>query len=198
MCGRYHIDDGRDSVELREIIDEVNRRPTDTPVKTSGEIFPTDVVPVMCLSRRLQPSAFPMRWGYALPDGKRVINARSETAHQRPLFKDGMLQRRCAIPATAYYEWSHAPGERVKYAIRPTDLPLFYLAGIYRFEGGLPVFTILTRAPADNIAFILHRMPVILTSHMARAWISPSTPAESILIKPVLTVQPTAQPVQLI
>ena len=100
MCGRYWIDDGRESVELGEIIAQVNRRPVTGPVKTCGEIFPTDVVPVVASSRRRTPEAFAMAWGYAMPDGKRIINARSETAGERPLFKDGMRQRRCAVPAT--------------------------------------------------------------------------------------------------
>ena len=96
MCGRYWIDDGRDNVELGEIIEQVNRRPAAGPVKTSGEIFPTDVVPVIASSKRLAPEAFAMGWGYGLGDGKRIINARSETAADRPLFRDGMRQRRCA------------------------------------------------------------------------------------------------------
>ena len=53
MCGRYWIDDGRDNVELGEIIEQVNHRPAAGPVKTSGEIFPTDVVPVIASSRPL-------------------------------------------------------------------------------------------------------------------------------------------------
>ena len=54
MCGRYHIDDGRDSVELSEIIEAVNRRAAE-PVKTSGDIYPTDTVPVVASSRSLTP-----------------------------------------------------------------------------------------------------------------------------------------------
>ena len=55
MCGRYWIDDGRDCIELGEIIEQVNRRPAAGPVKTSGEVFPTDVVPVIASSKRLAP-----------------------------------------------------------------------------------------------------------------------------------------------
>ena len=52
MCGRYRIDDGRNSIELHDIIEEVNRRVVVEPVKTSGEILPTDIVPVMANSKK--------------------------------------------------------------------------------------------------------------------------------------------------
>lgn len=70
ICGRYYIDDGIDSGELQEIIDTVNRRSNSDQVKTSGEIFPTDTVPVIANSRAMAPSAFAMSWGYSLPDDK--------------------------------------------------------------------------------------------------------------------------------
>lgn len=104
MCGRYYIDDGIDAEESREIIDTVNRRSNADQVKTSGEIFPTDYVPVISNNRTMQRSAFVMSWGYTLPDGKKIINARSETAGEKPMFRDGMQQRRCVIPATYYFE----------------------------------------------------------------------------------------------
>lgn len=189
MCGRYQIDDGRDSIELNEIIEQVNRRVSVEPIKTSGEIFPTDIVPVIANNRSMLPTAFAMQWGYSLPDGKRIINARSETAEAKTMFKDGMLQRRCAVPATNYFEWERVPnGKKVKYAIWPTGSELFYMAGIYRIESGKPVFSILTREPAESIKFIHNRMPVILPSDMAKAWVNPKYNAKDILNHAVLAV----------
>lgn len=189
MCGRYRIDDGHESIELHDIIDEVNRRVVVEPVKTSGDVFPTDVVPVVASDRKMEPAAFAMQWGYTLPNGRRVINARSETAQDRPLFRDGMLGRRCAVPATNYYEWQRVGGARKdKYAIRPADGGLFYMAGIYRIESGRPVFSILTREPADSIAFIHDRMPVILPSALVGDWIDPRRSAGEILERAVLDV----------
>ena len=189
MCGRYRFDEG-EPTGLRAIIEEVNRRAPDTPVKTSGEVFPTDVVPVVASDRRLSPAAFPMAWGYTLPDGRRVINARSETAGERPLFRDGMERRRCAVPATSYFEWQRT-GPRTKYAIRPADGEWFCLAGLYRLEAGRPVFTILTRAPGDRVAFIHDRMPVILPPDLARDWLNPAHAAADLLRHAVLDVVPT-------
>ena len=185
MCGRYWIDDGRESVVLRRIIEAVNRRVVE-PVKTSGEIFPADIVPVVANNRNMLPTAFAMRWGYTLPDGRRIINARSETAETRPMFADGMRQRRCAVPATNYFEWERTDRTKTKYAIRPTDDELFYMAGIYRIESRRPVFSILTREPAESIAFIHDRMPVILPHDLVRDWINPSYRAGEILNHAIL------------
>ncbi|MBR6219503.1 MAG: SOS response-associated peptidase [Clostridia bacterium] len=186
MCGRYYIDDGRDSVELRQIIESVNRRDAGAPVKTAGEIFPTDVAPVVAGGG--PDGARAMQWGYALPGGRRVINARSETAHERPMFRGDLLQRRCAVPATCYFEWQRARGRKTKYAIRPGDGDLFYMAGIYRLQAGQPVFCILTRDPAERIAFIHDRMPVILPRDLMRDWVDPRFDAGDLLKHAVLDV----------
>ena len=186
MCGRYWIDDGRESIELKEIIEAVNRRVLVEPVKTAGEIFPADIVPVVANNKSMVPTAFAMQWGYTLPDGRRIINARSETAETKPMFADGMRQRRCAVPATNYFEWERAGKAKTKYAIRPTDGALFYMAGIYRIESGRPVFSILTREPAESIAFIHDRMPVILPRDLVRDWTNPNCRAGEILCHAVL------------
>ena len=189
MCGRYYIDDGIDANELREIIDEVNRHSNADQVKTSGEVFPTDTVPIIANSRAMVPSAFAMSWGYSLPDGKRIINARSETAEEKAMFRDGMAQRRCVVPATNYFEWERAGKQKTKYAIRPAGNGLMYMAGIYRVENGRPVFTILTRDPAESISFIHNRMPVLLPSDMVPDWINPKYSAGDLLRNAILDVQ---------
>ena len=101
MCGRFFLADSDNSGELRGIIDQLNRR--GATVKT-GEIFPTDTVPVLANNRNRRVVPFPMQWGYTLPDGRLLINARSETAGEKALFQDAMRQHRCLIPATNYFE----------------------------------------------------------------------------------------------
>ena len=142
MCGRYFLADSGNSGELRGIIDQLNRR--GATVKT-GEIFPTDTVPVLANNRNRRVMPFPMQWGYTLPDGRLLINARSETAGEKPLFQDAMRQHRCLIPAMNYFEWEKRGREKIKYAIRQADAGLLYMAGLYRVENGRAVFTILTR-----------------------------------------------------
>lgn len=176
MCGRYYLEREQAKPELEEILERLNRRGVN--YKT-GEIFPTDTVPVVANSRSLTPTPFAMQWGYLMPDGKRLINARSETVLQRPLFQDGIRQRRCIIPAQHYFEWGRT--DRVKYAIRPLNHDLLYLAGIYRLETTGPVFSVLTRAPADEISFIHDRMPVMLDHDTAYAWLKPGAPVQELL-----------------
>ena len=81
MCGRFFLADSDNSGELRSIIDQLNRR--GVTVKT-GEIFPTDTVPVLANNRNRRVMPFSMQWGYTLPDGRLLINARSETAGEKP------------------------------------------------------------------------------------------------------------------
>lgn len=176
MCNRYYIeveDDEDDVEELRQLMQELQRKsPESAAAVRTGEISPNALAPVIANNRRLVPAPFAMKWGYTLPDGKPVTNARSETAAEKPLFRDGMLNRRCLVPATSYFEWEKRGRERIKYAIRPAGHPVFYMAGVYRLEGGRPVFAILTREPAEPIAFIHDRMPVILPAEAKAEWLN--------------------------
>ncbi|MGN1020350.1 MAG: SOS response-associated peptidase [Aristaeellaceae bacterium] len=188
MCGRYYIAEDDLSDELSRIIDELNRKKTPEGLKTSGEIFPSDIVPVLANSRKQDVQPFAMRWGYAFPNGRPIINARSETAAQKPMFKDGMRQRRCVIPASHYFEWEKRGAARTKYAIRPAHADTLYLAGIYHLENHdgviVPAFTILTRDATPGIAFIHPRMPVLLPPDATADWLNPNHNAEEVITKP--------------
>ena len=198
MCGRYFIDMDPDDDRLEEILQDLNRRGLTAPLKTGGEVFPTDVVPVVARSRERgsdrpgRARSFAMRWGYTLGSGRPVINARSETASQRPLFSEGMRSRRLLIPASGYYEWQRQNGQKRKFAIRRTDASALFMAGIYRFEAGVPVFTILTRESAEAVSFIHDRMPVILPREAAADWLNPDCDAEGVLRAAALDVAAAA------
>ena len=185
VCGRYYIAEDDLSDELSRMIDELNRKKTPEGLKTSGEIFPSDIVPVLANSRKQDVQPFAMRWGYAFPNGRPIINARSKTAAQKPMFKDGMRQRRCVIPASHYFEWERRGAARTKYAIRPARADTLYLAGIYHLENHdgviVPAFTILTRDAAPGIAFIHPRMPVLLPPDTTADWLNPSNNAEEVI-----------------
>ena len=185
MCGRYYIAEDDLSDELSRMIDELNRKKTPEGLKTSGEIFPSDIVPVLANSRKQDVQPFAMRWGYAFPNGRPIINARAETAAQKPMFKDGMRQRRCVIPASHYFEWERHGAARTKYAIRPAHADTLYLAGIYHLENHdgviVPAFTILNRDAAPGIAFIHPRMPVLLPPDATADWLNPGYNAEEVI-----------------
>ena len=173
MCGRYWLPDEEAGGEIRNMIEELGRRGRkgEKEIKRSGEVFPTDLVPVLANNRNMQPAVFAMEWGYTLPDGRRIINARSETAHEKGMFRDGLKNRRCLIPAGHYCEWETQGKEKIRYDICGSEEEEMYMAGLYRMEGEKAVFTILTRAAAPDIAFIHERMPVILRGKAKRDWL---------------------------
>lgn len=109
MCGRYYIREEDSASDLQEIMDQLNRK---GQIVKTGEIFPSDTVPVIANSKSMQPSPFAMPWGFTMPDGKLIINARSETAAEKPMFRDGMQQRRCLLPASHYFEWENGSVKR--------------------------------------------------------------------------------------
>lgn len=193
MCGRYYIAEDDMTEEMARIIEEINRKKTPEGMKTSGDIFPSDIVPVLANSRQQDVQPFAMRWGYTFPNSKPVINARSETAAIKPMFKDGMKQRRCLIPATHYYEWEHRGRQSIKYAIRPERSRMLYLAGIYHLEKHddviVPTFTVLTREASPGISFIHDRMPVILPSEITTDWLDSRNDAAEVIQAAMLNME---------
>ncbi len=164
MCTRFYIE--KENAELQDIIlaaerSALTRKYVDKPAKpllTSGEIRPTDVVSVIAPNQKGCRAVFPMKWGFSLPKSSSpVVNARVETASEKPLFKEHWARHRCIIPASWYYEWEHFPmptGKTKvgrKYLIQPAGASITYLCGLYRFEDELPVFTILTREPDEEL-----------------------------------------------
>ena len=178
MCCRYNFSKNSSSPMVQKVLENLQTRQIE--VKT-GEVNPGDVAAVIASNRKLEPQAFGMKWGYKLPDGKLSFNARSETAAQKAIFADGMRQRRCLIPADSYYEWQKVGQGKQKYQIAPTDANGFFLAGIYRIEQGIPVFSILTKEPVESISFIHNRMPVILPEEIILDWLNPQYHGQEIL-----------------
>ncbi len=188
MCTRYWLDD---SPEVKAILEQMEhtaltiRWLTQGEIKTHGEIRPTDVVPVIAPNRAGKRTVFPMKWGFS--GRSLLLNARTETAGTKPTFRDSWLQRRCAVPASWYFEWEHltdAAGKKktgAKYRIRPEGAGLTWLGGLYRIEEGLPVFVILTREPGEEIRFIHDRMPLILPENRLDDWIRPDGRPEELL-----------------
>jgi len=111
--------------------------------------------------------------------GSRLINARVETASEKPAFRDSFASRRCIIPADGFYEWE--PKQRGKlphYIYAPDEHPLA-LAGLWSSwkdpttGDPLRTCTILTGEPSDVVAGIHDRMPVILPADVWDAWLDP-------------------------
>ncbi|WP_024347358.1 SOS response-associated peptidase [Lacrimispora indolis] len=165
MCGRYYI--GIDNIELQSIIAAVERK---SAVKT-GEIYPTNTAPVLSPNGNMTA----MRWGFPKFDGKgEIINARSETAAEKNMFKKSMIEGRCLIPASWYFEWEKQGSKKVKYSLFSPDNQPLWLAGISKedYKTGESLFVILTRPAWSGISFIHDRMPVILPKEKHDEWLN--------------------------
>ena len=183
---------------ILELIREINRTKlaelfsaaNQPPITQGGEIVPSSVVPVIASSKTGERKVFPMKWGFSQPSaagrsGTLLINARSETAAEKPTFREAWQKHRCVIPASGYYEWEHdakkKPGQ--KYRIHPAGKDHVWLAGLYRMEAGIPAFVILTRQADDSLAWMHDRMPLMLPEEDVGQWINPETEPESIVRK---------------
>ena len=176
MCGRYYIDEN--DPLLRGFVDAARRK---GEVK-SGEVFPGDTAAVVANNRKLEPGVFTMRWGMERPGGGLVINARSETAANKPMFRESARLRRCLVPASWYFEWERRPDGKTKYALRPERGGIVYLGGLYTLgSDGTPRFTILTRDAAPGIAFIHDRMPVLVPPEKRDDWLSQQLTLDELL-----------------
>lgn len=183
MCGRYLILDEENNIEIRKIIKEIDAKYAGTPERAemrTGEIFPTNVAPVLLSSSAGAVQAVPMKWGYPRWDGPGVvINARSETAGSKSMFRASLATRRCVIPASGFFEWAKntSAGKKHKYFLRLPDDPVMYMAGLYgifqknRTGEAYRAFVILTAAANSFVAPIHDRMPVIIEPEKVPSWL---------------------------
>ncbi len=131
----------------------------------TGTRRPTDPIAVILPKRK----AAIRNWGLSVPGlNAPMVNARSETLEAKPTFHP-LLQRRCLIPATGWYEWRKDGTAKRKNQITLPDHQPFLFAGL---ENGREA-TIITCAPSNAIAHIHNRMPVVIgPNHLAR-WLDP-------------------------
>ncbi len=114
--------------------------------------------------------------------GSRMINARSETAGDKPAFRDAFRRRRCILPADGFYEWKREGKGKQPYLIQRRDHKPFGLAGLWeRWKRGddlIESCTILTTSPNTLMKEIHDRMPVILSKKGCDVWLDPDASAE--------------------
>lgn len=201
MCGRYSITTNPAQLALR--FDATN---TPAALAPRYNAAPTQHLPAILNEA---PSRIELlRWGL-VPSwakdpkiGARLINARVETAAQKPSFRQAWRQRRCLVLTDGFYEWQRAPQGKVPTRVTLKSGEPFAFAGLWEMwqdTEGVPLrtFTILTTTPNELMAPIHNRMPVILHPEHERLWLdgtAPSTgwgdvlrpyPAEQMLAYPV-------------
>lgn len=217
MCGRYaatanpdelvlefEVDQDRTGDPIRTLLVNPQSPPAGTP---DYNLAPTKLAPVvMTRVAKDAPQRDPVRqlrlltWGLVPSWSKdtsgavRMINARAESAAQKPAFAKALASRRALIPATGWYEWQPSPvardakGKPVKqpfFIHRGDGSPLAF-AGLYEFwrdrsvtDGEDPMawlttFTILTTAAEPGLDRIHDRQPLVLDAVDWDRWLDPS------------------------
>ncbi|KAA5804970.1 SOS response-associated peptidase [Alkalicaulis satelles] len=183
MCGRYVITLTVD--QLRALF-ECQDRPNLQP---SWNAAPTQDLPVVRRGAGGRARLTCIRWGLVPhwsrtgPAGARpLINARSETAADKPTFRAALKRRRALIPADGFYEWRSLPGGKQPWYITRTDGAPLVFAGLWERWGEgadrIDSFAILTRQAGPDTAWLHDRVPVMLAPDAFQTWLDPDTDPE--------------------
>jgi|SRR5213594_334659 len=198
MCGRFTL---KTPVER---LSEQFQFPKIIPLKPRYNIAPSqDVVVVRRMPDDRERKLTMLRWGLIprwVKDptrGSQPINAKAETAAEKPMFRDAFRRRRCLIPADGFYEWKQEGGRKQPVYICTKDRQPFAFAGLWEHweeqEGQfIESCTILTTEPNDLLAQVHSRMPVILDQNDYDLWLDPDVQEVSRL-KPLLRPYPPEQ-----
>ena len=190
MCGRYTL-----AAEVEQL---QARFQFDTPVSDyapSYNIAPGQDVLAVIRDAEVNRAGL-LRWGL-VPSwakdpkvGYRMINARAESAAEKPSFRRALRQRRCLILADGYYEWQRREGQKIPMYIRLRSREPFAFAGLWeRWHGAddtiLVTCTIVTTAAHAWLQPVHHRMPVMLDPHQEALWLDRSV-TEPDALQPLL------------
>jgi len=118
-------------------------------------------------------------WAKDKNAAQRAINARAETAAEKPTFRAALRHRRALIPVDGFYEWSGTGANRHPYYFQMWDGRPFAIAGLWEHWEGpagemIDSCALLTTVPNALIAPLHHRMPVILAPDQFRRWLDPN------------------------
>ena len=191
MCGRFTLTDPDQDLAVQFNLPQV------PDIKPRYNIAPTQpvaavrVAPDSLVGERapLREMAF-LHWGlipFWAKDpkiGARMINARSETAAEKPAFRAAFRRRRCLVVADGFYEWQKVNGGKQPFYIRLQGGEPFAFAGLWEFwkksdaedgngERAVESCTLLTTEPNDLLRPVHNRMPVILHPRDYDLWLDP-------------------------
>lgn len=181
MCGRYLL-----THSAADIAAFFRTIPTPAEHASGGNISPMQSI--LVVTGGDEPRLTAMRWGIvprwavATRSGRPVINARSETLTEKPLFRNLLEAHRCVVPASGYYEWPKGRPPRSKpFEIAFAGGELMAMAALWTSstvdEGpNMPACVIITTAPAAEIASFHDRMPALLSREGIDLWLSGDTP----------------------
>jgi putative SOS response-associated peptidase YedK len=176
MCGLYSFK--RSAEETRSLFAYLEE--PDFPPRT----YVTPGGPIAVVrSERGERHFTLVRWGFIpswkkeLEPGRPLINARGETAAEKPTFRNAFKRRRCLVPADGYYEWQgDIPGKKQAYYIHKPDDSLFAFAGLWETWMGvdgseIDTAAIVTIGPNAETGRIHTRMPVVIATEDFDIWL---------------------------
>ena len=180
MCGRYRL-----TSKERYIRDHFNLD-DDPSWAPHWNIAPTQQVAVVIHDSQQSKRNFGlMSWGLIPYWAKepsiafKTVNAKCESAADKPAFRDAFKWRRCLVPADGFYEWMNmGSGQKQPYNFGMKNDSLFSMAGLWerwKKPSGdiIQTCTILTTTANSLVAEVHDRMPVILASENYDIWLAP-------------------------
>ena len=179
MCGRYSL--FADFREIEERFGEATFE--EDEYEESYNIAPSQMV-LSVINDGVKNRLGYLKWGLVpswAKDSKvgfKMINARAETVHEKPSFREAFKKKRCLIVADSFYEWKRTENRKVPMRIKMKNNELFAMAGLWeswKSPSGELVHTctILTTEPNDLMSTIHDRMPVILKQKDEQSWLNP-------------------------
>lgn len=180
MCGRFSL-----FANFQEIEERFSQATFDADdYEESYNIAPSQMVLSVINDGSKNRLGF-LKWGLIPPWAKdekigyKMVNARSETVHEKPSFRNALKNKRCLIVADSFYEWKRTDERKVPMRIKMKTDELFAMAGLWeswKNPNGKLVHTctILTTEPNDLMSTIHDRMPVILKKADEQDWLNPT------------------------
>lgn len=204
MCGRFTLTDPDADLAVQFNLPEI------PDLRPRYNIAPTQPVAAIRVSSRgpdremvlLHWGLIPF-WAQDPGMGARLINARSETAAEKPAFRAAFRKRRCLVVADGFYEWQKQNGTKQPFYIRLRGSRPFAFAGLWeRWEGAdasvIESCTLLTTQPNDLLRPVHNRMPVILQPKDYDLWLDPDVQQADLLqplLRPYRAAEMAAYPV---
>lgn len=180
MCSRYALTSSPEAVRA------TFQHENEMAYPPRYNIAPTQPVAIVRLDHMRRREIVLVRWGlipsWCKDPGKLsvLINARGETAAEKPSFRGSMRHRRCLVPADAFYEWSGPAGAKRPHMLRPATGGVMAFAGLWEHWLGADGSEIETMAivtvPANGSVRRIHdRCPVILAPDQFEGWLDVSS-----------------------
>jgi len=183
MCGRFGFSLPRPEAMALFGLAEADEYVCGHNLAPGAHILTIRAEPGIGLTGRLLRWGLVPHWAKDPALGSRLFNARSETAAQKPSFRDAWRQRRCLVPADVFYEWTGPAARRLPYAFFRPDRAPFTMAGLWeRWTGPSDVelftVTILTVAADAVVAPVHERMPLVLDPRARSVWLDTDSSPE--------------------